>query len=278
MTKWARELDTPFPLNDEQRASYANDGYIKLQNVFSRELLAYYRAEISAKVAELSANTLPLKERTTYGKAFLQILNLWRKSQEIREFVFSRRLAQISTELMGCCGVRLYHDQALYKEPGGGITPWHADQYYFPVSNDNVITAWIPLQNTPVEMGPLVFCKQSHRFHYGRDLEISDESETTLKEALQAFKQDETPYNLGDVSFHSGWTFHRAGTNSTQHPRQVMTVIYIDQEMRVAKPKNKNQAADKDEFCPSLPVGALMDSHMTPLIFSHERQHAFREC
>jgi hypothetical protein len=24
-------------------------------------------------------------------------------------------------------GVRLYHDQALFKEAEGGITPWHAD-------------------------------------------------------------------------------------------------------------------------------------------------------
>ena len=32
----------------------------------------------------------------------------------------------------------------------------------------------------------------------------------------------------GEVSFHSGWTFHRAEGNSTQHPRKVMTVIYMD--------------------------------------------------
>lgn len=270
MSKWATELDAPFSLSDKQRALYASDGYIKLEQVFSHELLGHYRAAISAKVAELSADTPPLQERTTYGKAFLQIGNLWLVSPEIREFVFSKRLARIATELMGCRGVRLYHDQALYKEPGGGITPWHADQYYFPVSNDNVVTAWVPLQHTPVEMGPLAFCKQSHRFHSGRDLEISDKSEMTLKETLRAFEQDETSFNLGDVSFHAGWTFHRAGANSTQKPREVMTAIYIDQDMRLAEPKNKNQVADRDEYCPSLQVGDLMDSYMTPLIFSKE--------
>ena len=54
-------------------------------------------------------------------------------------------------------GVRMYHDQALYKEAGGGITPWHADQYYWPLETDKTITAWIPLQATPLEMGPLEF-------------------------------------------------------------------------------------------------------------------------
>ena len=270
MSRWSSELSRPYALGAEHRATYERDGYIKLPQVLSHELLAHYRDVIGAKVAELSGSTPPLEERTTYGKAFLQISNLWLASTEIREFVFAKRLARIATELMGCRGVRLYHDQALYKEPGGGITPWHADQYYFPVSNDNVVTAWVPLQETPIEMGPLAFCKKSHRFHHGRDLEISDESEMTLKEALRAFAQDETPYSLGDVSFHAGWTFHRAGANSTPRSREVMTVIYIDQDMRVAEPKNKNQIADKDVFCPSLQVGELMDSHMTPLIYSQE--------
>jgi len=31
---------------------------------------------------------------------------------------------------MGVQGVRLYHDQALIKEPGGKPTPWHQDYYY----------------------------------------------------------------------------------------------------------------------------------------------------
>ena len=268
--QWKNDLDTPFSLSNDARVAYARDGCVKLRQVFCHELLVHYRKTISAKVAELSTDTLPLDQRTTYGKAFLQITNLWLVSPEVREFVFSKRLARIATELMGCRGVRLYHDQALFKEPGGGITPWHADQYYFPVSSDNVVTAWVPLQDTPVEMGPLAFCKQSHRLHVGRDLEISEESETTLKDALRALAQDDTPYSLGDVSFHAGWTFHRAGANSTQKSREVMTVIYIDQDMRVAEPKNKNQAADRDAFCPSLQVGELMDSHMTPLIYSQE--------
>jgi|SRR6185437_13434189 len=268
---WTEELSARFSLDEAARFAYVRDGYVKLHQVFSRELLAHYRKTISAAVSALSTDILPLDRRTTYGKAFLQITNLWLRNPEICDFVFSKRLARIATELMGCRGVRLYHDQALFKEPGGGITPWHADQYYFPVSNDNVVTAWVPLQDTPIEMGPLAFCKQSHQFSYGRDLEISDESEMTLKEALRAFERDETPYAIGDVSFHAGWTFHRAGANSTQKSREVMTVIYIDEDMRVAEPRNKNQAADKDKFCPSRAAGELMDSCMTPLIYSQEK-------
>src|SRR5690348_14268371 len=121
-----RELHQPFTLTADQIAFYRKNGYIKLSQVLSPALLAHYRGEILAKVEELSAERLPMEQRTTYGKAFLQVMNLWLHSEPVKEFVFGRRLARIAAELMEVTGVRLYHDQALFKEPHGGLTPWHA--------------------------------------------------------------------------------------------------------------------------------------------------------
>ena len=265
---WQKELDSPYSIGPEQVAFYKENGYVRLSHVFSSPLLEHYRREIGKRVQELSADQPPMEKRTTYGKAFLQVMNLWRESDEVRQFVFSKRLAGIAADLMECRGVRLYHDQALYKEAGGGITPWHADQYYWPAASEKMVTAWVPLQKTPHEMGPLAFCEKSHRFQLGRDLEISDESEMTLKQALQSFHLAEEPFDLGDVSFHSGWTFHRAGANSTSAPREVMTVIYMDEEMRLAQPKNKNQIADWERWCPGVAVGEVIASPINPVLYS----------
>lgn len=262
------ELDAPYSLTARQIDFYKENGYIKLKHVLSPDLLENYRRIITARVAELSADTVPMEQRTTYGKAFLQIMNLWTQSDEVRGFVFGKRLARIAAELMDTTGVRIYHDQALYKEAGGGITPWHADQYYWPVSSDKMTTAWIPLQATPREMGPLAFCEKSHRFQIGRDLEISDESEMTLKQALNAFSLEEGPFDLGDISFHGGWTFHRAGGNTTSHPREVMTIIYMDENMRLVSPKNKHQTADIERWCPGVQVGEVVASALNPIIYS----------
>jgi ectoine hydroxylase-related dioxygenase (phytanoyl-CoA dioxygenase family) len=262
------ELAVPFKLTAAQIDFFAENGYIKLKQVFSAALLEHYRGVISDWVAKQSAGIAPMEQRNTYGKAFLQVGNLWTMSEEAREFSFSRRLARIATELMGTSGVRMYHDQALYKEAGGGKTPWHADQYYWPLSSEKTVTAWVPLQATPLEMGPLAFCEKSHRFQVGRDLEISDESEMTLREALQAFHMEESGFDLGEASFHSGWTFHRAGANQTDRQREVMTVIYMDEEMRLAKPRNKNQMADWEKWCPGVELGAVIDSPLNPIIYS----------
>ncbi len=260
-------LDAPCVLSPDQVAFYRENGYIKLDGLLSPESLASYRGEIGRMVHERRLQAPPLEQRSTYDQAFLQITNLWTRSALVREFVFGQRLARLAAELMGCRGVRLYHDQALFKEPGGGFTPWHADQFYWPVSNDNTITAWIPLVDVPPEMGPLAFAPKSHRLQSGRDLAISDESELTLKERLSAFGCDEQPFRLGDVSFHSGWTFHRAGPNRTERMREVFTIIYMDIDMRLAAPKNNNQIADWQAWCPEVKPGEVMDAPLTPVLY-----------
>ena len=264
------DIDTPFALSNEQIASFRKDGFVKLKNVLSPEVLAHYGKEISRKVKELNLLDVPMEKRTTYQKAFLQIMNLWTQSEMVKEFVFGKRLARIAAELMGCRGVRMYHDQALYKEAGGGITPWHADQFYWPVSTDNTVTAWIPLQQTPKELGPLAFSAGSHRFNAaGRDLEISDESEKKLSKALleSGLPLIETPFDLGEVSFHYGWTFHRAGPNTSTRPREVMTIIYVDADAKVAEPSSTAQRNDLKGWLPGLKPGDAINSPLNPVLY-----------
>jgi len=55
---------------------------------------------------------------------------------------------------------------------------------------------------------------------------------------------EETPFDPGEVSYHLGWTFHRAGANTSTGPRRVMTIIYMDENIRAASPKNKKKEKD----------------------------------
>jgi ectoine hydroxylase-related dioxygenase (phytanoyl-CoA dioxygenase family) len=264
------DLGGHFVLTAEQRAYFRENGYIKLKQVLRPETLEHFRRQISEQVRLLNTQHLPMEQRTTYQKAFLQISNIWEKSEIVREFVFAPKLARIAAELMGVSGVRMYHDQALYKEAGGGITPWHADQYYWPVSNDHTITAWIPLQATPLEMGPLAFARKTHRMAFGRDLEISDESEQKIQKSLKDAQADidETPFDLGEVSYHLGWTFHRAGANRSAQPREVMTVIYVDEDIRLIEPKTKSHEADRHRWCPGVEIGGVLNGPLNPLLWS----------
>jgi len=117
-------------------------------------------------------------------------------------------------------------------------------------------------------MGPLIFSEKSHRLQLGRDLEISDESELTLKQALESFTLENSDYDLGDVSFHAGWTFHRAGPNTTDRPREVMTMIYMDESIRLTPAKNKNHLADMERWMPNLKPGDELSSPLNPILYS----------
>jgi ectoine hydroxylase-related dioxygenase (phytanoyl-CoA dioxygenase family) len=266
------DLDTPFTISAEHIACYGRDGFIKLKHVLSADTLKHYGREITRLTIELNTQDKRLEERSTYDQAFLQVMNLWEQSPLVGRFVMGQRLARIAAELMQVGGVRLYHDQSLYKEPGGGITPAHADQYYWPLATDRTITAWIPLQAVPEDMGPLGFYARSQSEAFGRDLGISDESEAKISANMNrhGFAFEVGAFELGEVSFHSGWTFHKAGANRSSVPRSVMTVIYMDAAMKLLPVLNAVQANDRDQWCPGALPGQVIATRKNPVIWQRE--------
>jgi ectoine hydroxylase-related dioxygenase (phytanoyl-CoA dioxygenase family) len=262
-------LVKPFQLTDEQIQFFQKNRFIKLKQVFDEETISFFNNAISNRVALMNTESKPLDQRSTYGKAFLQLFNLWREDELVKTFIFSERLAKIASDLMQVDGVRIYHDQALFKEGGGGITPWHADQYYWPLETDKTVTAWIPLQETPLELGPLEFSAGSHQIVEGRDLEIGDESEIVIQQKLKVTNFDHIieAFDLGEVSFHSGWVFHRAGANTTNQMRKVMTIIYMDKDMVLKNPENKNQINDWNTWCPGATIGEVINTPINPILY-----------
>ncbi|RYF56005.1 MAG: phytanoyl-CoA dioxygenase, partial [Cytophagaceae bacterium] len=75
------------------------------------------------------------------------------------------------------------------------------------------------------------------------------------------------PFDLGEVSFHSGWVFHRAGANITDQMRKVMTVIYMDKDMVLQQPINKNQENDWHTWCPGARIGQVINTELNPVLY-----------
>src|SRR5438132_1673029 len=113
------ELASEYRLSAEQTNSFREQGHILLRGVASPEEVTAYRPLLKRAVERFNTETRAIAERDTYGKAFLQIVNLWERDAEVRRFTLARRFAKIAADLMGVDGVRIYHDQALFKEPGG---------------------------------------------------------------------------------------------------------------------------------------------------------------
>ena len=262
-------LDANYSVTPAQVKYFSENGFIKIKNIFDASVIDYMNIVISKEVDRLNNQQIPLEERDTYGKAFLQIMNLWTHTEVVKDIVFSKKIAQIATGLMQTTGVRLYHDQALFKEPNGGHTPWHADQYYWPLDTENTVTAWIPLQATPLNYGPLEFSAGSNKLTAGRDKQISDESQAFLEAELKrhAFNHVVEPFDVGEISFHRGWLYHRAGPNVSGNMRKVMTMIYMDKDTVLKTPENHNQQADWDTWCPGAELGAVVATPLNPILY-----------
>ena len=262
-------LDANYSVTPAQVKYFSENGFIKIKNIFDASVIDYMNIVISKEVDRLNNQQIPLEERDTYGKAFLQIMNLWTHTSAVKDIVFSKKIAQIATGLMQTTGVRLYHDQALFKEPKGGHTPWHADQYYWPLDTENTVTAWIPLQATPLNYGPLEFSAGSNRLTAGRDKQISDESQAFLEAELKNHKFEHViePFDIGEISFHRGWLYHRAGPNVSGNMRKVMTMIYMDKDTVLKEPENHNQLADWEAWCPGATVGQIVNTPLNPVLY-----------
>ncbi|RYX86163.1 phytanoyl-CoA dioxygenase family protein [bacterium] len=264
-------LDAPYPLSDQQLAFYTENGHIYLPSVLSPAELAVYRPVINDAADRFNTETRPLEERDTYGKAFLQIMNLWARDEAVARFTLAQRFARIAAELMGVEGVRIYHDQALFKEPGGGPTPWHQDQHYWPIDTDNTITMWMPLVDIPAEVGSMTFADTSQKVGYLGDLPISDNSEKMIADLIETNGFKTRTYGgmcAGDATFHAGWTLHGAPGNPTPNVREVMTIIYYADGTRVFEPKNKSQQDDLERWLPGLKDGDLAASELNPMPYS----------
>jgi ectoine hydroxylase-related dioxygenase (phytanoyl-CoA dioxygenase family) len=262
-------LSTDYPISDQQVSDYQKDGHILLTGVLPSAPLSAYRSDISKAVERLNGETRKLEERDTYGKAFLQTMNLWESDDAVRSFTFARRFAGIAARLMGVERVRLYHDQALYKEPGGGHTPWHQDQYYWPIDTSQTVTMWMPLVDIEPGMGMLTFATGSHTRGAATSLAISDDSEAAFQHLVEERGypvSTTTRIKAGDATFHAGWTLHRASGNSSASMREVMTIIYMADGARVTIPSNPNQEADRLRWLSGQAPGSRIDGNLNPCL------------
>jgi ectoine hydroxylase-related dioxygenase (phytanoyl-CoA dioxygenase family) len=273
MTCFDQLLSVP----EDTITAFNQQGHVRINDVCDEPQVALSRQAIRSAVEDRKSRLAlkPLEERDTYGKAFLQIMNLWPDYPEVAKFVMAKRFAGIAAQLLGTDKVRIYHDQALYKEPYGGLTPWHQDQYYWPLETDKILTMWMPLIDITKNMGTLNFASGTGKVGYLGDIPISDESEKILSDLCQkrGFEiVNHGAMQAGDATFHSGWCLHGAHENQSNVMREAMTIIwYADNTKIIEDPDsqgrwNKGRRDDMTRWLPDRQPGEMADGKLNPLI------------
>ncbi|MCK6259472.1 phytanoyl-CoA dioxygenase family protein [Fictibacillus sp. KIGAM418] len=254
------DLTRPYPVTSQQISTFQKKGHIKLENLVNRQALDFYRPLIKQTVNQYNQEVRPLKERDTFGQAFLQTINLWQKNKAIKKFVTAKRFGKIAADLLKVDRVRLYLDQSFFKEAGGGPTPWHQDNnYMIELDPDKKITMWMPLVDIPETLGSLSFVSGSHNY-----------KEITLKKALKEILNIENygKLNAGDATFHDGWILHSANGNPLAIDREVMTITYYADPAKIVAPgTNEARQSHLKTYFPQRYEEEFADTWLNPLIY-----------
>jgi ectoine hydroxylase-related dioxygenase (phytanoyl-CoA dioxygenase family) len=252
-----------YEVSPEQAARFRSEGWTVLRDVFPAAAIEPYRPLLRAAWAEHKLNDRPMADRDTYGRAFTQALNLGLRDRRIFRFAYGRRFAKIAADLMGVAGVRMFLDEAFFKEPGSGPTPWHQDQPAWPFDAERGVTLWIPLMKVTPEMGAITFASGSHRDGMLLAADISDESDQFLGRVVA--ERGFAPHAcsdlaVGDITAHDGWMVHRAGPNRTDEVREAYAMHYFADGARVLRTDSRLHERILEQFAPGLRAGDLAAS------------------
>lgn len=254
--------NTTYKLSSWQIEVYQKNGFIKLGNVLSGDSLSYAREVITAAVQSRTGHDKrSLKEKSQYEQSFKQCGYLCWDYSAVKDYVFGKRFAGIARDLMKVNGIRLWHDQALYKEPGGRITDCHQDESYWPINSENTITMWMALVDVPEAKGCMRFIPNTHKIGVREYVDIFENPH--MPESMEYQIRTTVPLRAGDVTFHSGLTFHEACPNKTNEMREAMTVIYFEEG---ATYSDKDERSKNHKSCVGLKSGDVIDTQYTPKI------------
>lgn len=243
--------------------AFQRDGFVVVPDLLTPDEVARYDEAVTAAVRfRTRDDDVPLEQKSRYQQSFIQCMNLWEDHPEVRPLTFHPKLARAAAELLQVDAIRVWHDQALYKQAGGRPTDAHQDHPYWPIKETSSVTAWIPFQGSTLANGALGYLPGTHaiglrRFvniFFGEPRDILSDPEVAGIEPVFL----EVP--AGSVAYHHGLTVHLAKPNTTDRDRAVHTVIYFPDGHTRGYP-HPHFAVDRA----GIEVGEPIDSDVTPI-------------
>jgi ectoine hydroxylase-related dioxygenase (phytanoyl-CoA dioxygenase family) len=257
-------------LTPDQITSYRENGFIVIPDFLSPDELETWRHAVDEAVAHRERRRLAKSAEQSgdsyYDNVFIQRVNLWQDNEVMRPLMIDARLGKLAAQLAGVDGIRIWHDQALIKQPWANPTGWHLDNPYWSFSSRQAISIWVALDDATLENGCLYFIPGSHKTATWDNVGIGQNIGDLFRAYPEWGKQQSAaaPMKAGSCSFHNGLTAHGAGANMTPGFRRAMTCAYMPDGSTF----NGKQNILTDEQIARLKIGDVIDDDsQNPLIY-----------
>ena len=243
---------------------YRRDGFLLKRSFLSPEEVDDLKSGVLEAISEMGNRKLLGRDDFNsgdgyYDNVFTQRLNLWRHNETVKRYVLNPELGRLISALEGVDGFRVWHDQALIKEPFGNPTAWHLDNPYWSFRSPHSLSIWIALEDATLENGCMWFAPGSHKLaNYDKVAGIGMNQGDLFKLFPQMAEVDPVgvPMKAGDCSFHNGLTGHGAGANMTRGRRIAMTCAF----MPIGCTYNGNPNVLPREYHETLAVGDVLEN------------------
>lgn len=263
-------------LSAEQISCYQADGFLLYPNFLSGEEVGELKAGVLRAVESMGKRKVAgdgtkwEEGESYYDKVFTQRLNLWLIDEAVKSYMLRPELGRMLCELEGIDGVRVWHDQALIKEPYGNPTAWHLDNPYWSFNSRNAISIWIALEDATFQNGCMYFVPGSHKLAGYENVGIGSDLGGLFKVYPEMAKIDPVaaPMKEGDCSFHNGLAAHGAGANMTRGRRIAMTCAYMP---RGSTFNGQRNILPEGYFKSLKPGDVLENEEWNPLVYARSR-------
>lgn len=263
-------------LTPEQIRSYQNDGFIAQRGFLSPQEVGELKTAVLDSIAEMkrtqgeamvAGGGAKMEQTGYYAKVFTQRLNLWRINQTVKKYMLSPELGRMLCQLAGVNRMRVWHDQALIKEPFGNPTGWHLDNPYWSFHSRHSISIWIALEDATLENGCMWFIPGTQNLATFQNVPIGQNLGELFKVYPAMAETDPVPVPMkaGDCSFHNGLVAHGAGANMTRGRRIAMTCAYMPDGSVFNGQQN---ILSEDYFKSLTPGDPLENDDWNPLVYS----------
>jgi len=264
-------------LTDEQIALYRQNGFLVLEGFVSLQELEHWRATTEEAVSQRLAGvgvpeswkwnlTNQGDAESYYARVFTQCVKLAETHAGMRALMLDERLGKLAGTLAGVDGVRIWHDQALFKPPFGNPTAWHLDNPYWSFSSRDAISIWVALDDATLGNGCMWYLPGTHKTARFDNVSIGQNLADLFKHypEWRDVEPVACPCPAGSAVFHNGLTAHGAGANMTNRPRRAMTCAYMPDGATFNGQKN----VLPDAYYETLAVGdQLDDDRVNPLVW-----------
>ena len=117
----------------------------------------------AARTTRLPDRPDPATNTEYVDNVFTQRLNLWLTNDKMKKIMLDEGLGRMAAELSGVDGIRMWHDQALIKEPWANPTAWHIDNPKWSFHSRDSLSIWVALDDVTMQNGCMYLLPGTHK-------------------------------------------------------------------------------------------------------------------